>query len=93
MKPGTQQYFVYIIVLKWLELKTTFIWFLKVFFGTYSLNVIQTWFVCHETWKTTLFGMCYCVKMVRIENNSHMLDITSKVAFLRFLMLFWHLCS
>ena len=38
--------------------------------------MVQAWFVSHETWRTTLFGINYCVEMVRIENNSHMLEIT-----------------
>ena len=35
-------------------------------------KVAQTWFVLHETWQTTLCGIYHCVKMVRIENHSHM---------------------
>ena len=65
MKLGIQNYFVYIKVLEWLEMKTIpiclklraklhFESFLY-FFGTYSLKVIQNWFVWHETWRTTLF--------------------------------------
>ena len=45
-------------------------------FGTFSHKVVQTWFVFHETWHTTLFAICYCVQMVRIKNNSHMIEIT-----------------
>ena len=45
-------------------------------------KVGQNWFVLHETWHTTLFGMYYCVEVVRIENNSHMLNITCQVAIL-----------
>ena len=76
MKFGTQHYLVYLIVLKWLESKTTVIFlklranlcfsdFLSVF-GTFSYKVVQTWFVCHETWHTTLFGICYSIEKVRI---------------------------
>ena len=85
-KHGTQHYLVYIIYLKWLETKTILIWlilraklcfwgFLSVF-GTFSHQVFKTWFVCHEKWHTTLFGIYYCVEMYRIKNNSHMLYIT-----------------
>ena len=35
--------------------------------------------VWQQTWHTTLFGIYYCVEMVRIENNSHLLDIKFKV--------------
>ena len=76
MKLGTQHYLVYIIVLKWLELKTI-VKYLKLrvklrfedflyVFGTFSHKVIQTWFVWHKTWHTTLFGINYCVEMVRM---------------------------
>ena len=41
----------------------------------FSHKVVQTSFVCDETWHTTLFDIYYCVEMVIIENNSHMLDI------------------
>ena len=43
-------------------------------FCTFSHKVVQTRFVWHETWHTTLFGMYYCVELVRIKNNSHMLE-------------------
>ena len=45
-------------------------------FGTFVHNVAQTWFVLHETYQTTLFRICYCVEVVRIENHYHMLEIT-----------------
>ena len=45
-------------------------------FGTFSHKVVQNWFVLHETWHTKLFGIYSCVEMVRIENQSHMLEIT-----------------
>ena len=74
------------IVLKWLELeiivickklrvKLRFYAFLSVF-ATFAHKVAQTWFVFHETWHTTLFGIYHCVEAVRIENHSHMLEIT-----------------
>ena len=43
---------------------------------TFPHKVAQTWFVLHETWNTTLFGIYYCIYVVRIENQSHMLEIT-----------------
>ena len=46
------------------------------FFGTFAHKVAQTWFVLHETLHTTLFGIDYCVEVGRIENHSHMLEIT-----------------
>ena len=63
-------------MLKWLELqiivigyilcaKFRFYGFLS-FFGTFAHKVAQTWFVLHETWHTTLFGIYYCVEVVRI---------------------------
>ena len=58
------------------------------FFGTFSHKVIQTWFVLHETWHPTLFSLYYCVEMVRLENNSHVLKITCEVAFLMFFIFF-----
>ena len=66
-----------------------FLRFLSVF-GTFSQKVVENWFVSHETGHTTLFGLCYCVEMVRIENNSHMLEITCYVAFLYFFKHYWH---
>ena len=44
--------------------------------------MVGTWFVCHERWHTTLFGVYYCVEPVRIENNSHMLEISVFEVFL-----------
>ena len=59
-----------------LRTKLGFLGFFSVF-GTFSLKVLQTWYVWHETWHTTLFGIYYCVEMVRVEKNTHMLEITS----------------
>ena len=44
-------------------------------FNTFAHKVAETWFILHETWHTTLFRIHYCVKVVRIENHSHMLEI------------------
>ena len=40
------------------------------------LLLAQTWFVLRETWRTTLFRIYYCLEVVRIENHSHILEIT-----------------
>ena len=86
MKLGTQHYLIYIIVFKWLELKTTVTclklraklrcYSFKSVFGTFSHKVVQTSFVLHQTWHTILFDIYYSVEMFIIENNSHMLEIT-----------------
>ena len=57
-------------------LKFTFLRYFLSIFGTFPHEVVQTSFVCHETFHTTLFGIDYCVEIVIIENNSHMLEIT-----------------
>ena len=44
--------------------------------GTLVHKVAQTFFVLHETWHTTLFGIYYCVELVRHESYSHMPEIT-----------------
>ena len=46
------------------------------FFGIFAHEVVQTSFVLDETLHTTLFGIYYCVEVVRIENNSHILEVT-----------------
>ena len=87
MQLGIQHNLEYIIVVNWLELKTIVIclklcakWhcydFLIVF-DTFSHKGVPTWFVWNETRDTTLFCICYCVEMVRIESNIHILQITS----------------
>ena len=43
-------------------------------FGTFAHQVAQSWFVLLETWHTTLFGMYYCIEVVRIENHNQMLE-------------------
>ena len=73
---------LYIIVLKWSEFKIlvicyklrakTWLYGFLSFFGTFARKVALTWFVLHKTWHTTLFGICYCDKVVLIENHSHM---------------------
>ena len=97
-KHGTQHYLVYSIILKWLYSKKIVIclklraklhfWSFFSIFGTFSHKVVQIWFVWHETWHTLQFIICYCVEMVRIENNRHTLEITCEVAFLRLFSIF-----
>ena len=64
------------------------VWRFLCVFKTFSHKVVQTWFVWKETWHTTLFGICYCIEIVRIQNNIQTLEITCKDAFLRFLSVF-----
>ena len=45
------------------------------FFGTLAHKVAKTWFVLYKTWHITLFGICYCVEVVKIENRSYMREI------------------
>ena len=45
-------------------------------FWHFRAKAAQTWFVLYETWDTILFGIYYCVEVARIENHSHMLEIT-----------------
>ena len=84
--------------MKWLELKAIVIC-LKLraklcfygflcFFVTYSHKVVQTWFNWHEAWNRTPFDILLLFEMVRIENNSHMLETTCLVSFLRFISFF-----
>ena len=98
-KLGTRHYLVYIIVLKWLKfkiivickklrVKLRFYGFSSVF-SSFRHKVAQTWFLLHETWHTTLFAIYYCIKMVKIENHSHMLKITCSVSILLVFKLFW----
>ena len=91
-KLATQHYLVYIILFKLLELKIIIIcWKLLVklrFYGflrifvTFTYKVAQIWLILYNTWHTTLYGMYYSVKVVRIENHSHMLEITCLVTIL-----------
>ena len=46
------------------------------FFGTFSHKVVQTWFVWHRKWYTILFDIYNGAEMVRVENISHILEIT-----------------
>ena len=46
------------------------------FLGTFAYTAAQTWFVLHATWHTTPFGIYYFVEVVRIENHSHVQEIT-----------------
>ena len=91
MKLDKQHYLVYFIVLNWLELKIIVIClklraqlhvlaFLS-FFGTYSLKVVQTWFLWHETWHTTLINIYYCFEKVRIQKIVICLKLRAKSHF------------
>ena len=73
--------------------KVAFWRFLMFFCCTCSFKAVETLFVWHETWPTTVFATYYFVEMHKIENNGHMLDITFEVAFLRFIKLFWQLLA
>ena len=46
------------------------------FFGTFTHKAAQTLFILHETWHTTLISIYYFVEVVRIENHSHIQEIT-----------------
>ena len=61
--------------------------------GTFADKVAQTWFVLHKTCHTTLFGIYYCVEMVRIEKPNHIPEITCYVAILRVFKRFGHSCA
>ena len=50
------------------------LWVLS-FFGSLAHKVAQTWIVLHETLHTTLFCIYYFVEVIRIENNSRILEI------------------
>ena len=52
-------------------------------FLTFAHKVTETWSVLPETWHTTLFGIYYCVELVRIVNHSHVLEITCEESMLR----------
>ena len=88
----TQRYLAYTIVLNWLVLKIIVIcsklrvklrfYAFLCFFGTFAHKAAKTWCVFHETWHTTLFGINYFVEVLRIENHSHMLEITYYVPIL-----------
>ena len=67
--------------------KFAFLWFFKRF-CTYSYIVVHTWFIWHKISNTILFDICYCAEMLNFEKNSHMLEITCKVAFLRLFKVF-----
>ena len=72
-----------------MRVKFRFYAFLCVF-ATFAHKVAQTWFVLHEIWHITLFGICYCDEVVRIENHSHMHEITSYIAILCVFATFAH---
>ena len=52
------------------------------FLAFLHIKVAQTRFVSHETWHTTLFGIYFCVEVVRVVTHSHILEITCEVAIL-----------
>ena len=54
------------------------------FFGTFANKVAQTWLVLRETWHSTQFGIYYCVVVVRIADNSYMLQLRAKLRFYGF---------
>ena len=39
-------------------------------------TILALLWVLHETWHTTLYSRYYCIKAVRIENPSHVPEIT-----------------
>ena len=99
-KLGTQHYLVSTIVLKWLEkkiivkclilrVKLRFYRFLSVF-GTFAHKVTQNWFILHETWHATLYGIYYCVEVFRDKNHSHMIEIMCYAAILWVFKCFWY---
>ena len=59
-------------------------------FGIFVHKVAHTWFVLHETLHTILFGMNYCVEVVRNENDSNMIEITCYVGILLVLKPIWN---
>ena len=97
-KLGTQHHLVYIIVLKCIALKINVVCYklrakLRFYVFLSCLGIFRhkvTWFVLLKTWHTTPFGIYYCVEVVRIENYSHMLEITCYAAILRAFKLFGH---
>ena len=62
---------------------------LKGFIGIFANKVAQNWFVLHETWHITIFSICDCVEVVRIENHSHVLKLRVKLRFYRSLSFFY----
>ena len=46
------------------------------FFDTFAHKKSLTWYVLHETWRTTVFGIYDCVEVIGIEKDIHMLEIT-----------------
>ena len=50
-------------------------------FRTISHKIVQCWIVWHEPRHTALFSIYYCVEIVRIEKNSHMLEIMCYVPY------------
>ena len=66
--------------------------FLSVF-GTLAHKATKTWLVLNKTWHTKVFGINYFVEVVRIENHSHMQEITCLVEILWVFKRFWQFCA
>ena len=88
---------IYVIVLKWLELKIVLICLklrgkLEVFFfsifSTFSNQVQKTWFVWQETWHTTIFGICFLLKWLESKTIVICLKLRAKLHFKGFLSVF-----
>ena len=47
-------------------------------------KVVQAWFVLHESLHTTMFGIYYCVEIVRTQKIFICLKLRSKLLFLGF---------
>ena len=67
-----------------LRSKLRFLGFLSVF-CTFLHKVLQTWFVCHESWHTTLFGI-YIIMLKWLESIKIVmcLKLRAKLRFLGF---------
>ena len=51
-------------------------------FSTFSDKVVQTWFVCHETWHTTPFGIFfYVLKWLESKTIGICLKLRAKLGF------------
>ena len=57
---------------------------LLTFYSSNTLNVVQTWFVWHETWHRTLISIYYCFEMVRIEKIGMCLKLRFYVVLIYF---------
>ena len=61
--------------------------------GSFTHKAVQILFVLHETWYITQVGICYCFEMVRIEKNSHMIEITCYVRAFKVFKTFFYLLA